>query len=211
MCMYLSRILLDTSKRKTQIALASPNKIHGAVEEAFSIKQSRNLWRIDTLHGKTYLLLLSSAKPDLSGIAEQFGYQGDCGESKVYDTLLDRIRKGAIWQFRLVANPVHSVKGEKSRGKVIAHISKKYQTEWLNQQAAKKGFQVLPESMCIMKSEWKIFNKRNEKQKVHILEVTYEGKLMVQDVDVFRDTLEKGIGREKAYGMGLLTIAGEEV
>ena len=67
--MYLSRVPLDVSRRKTQVAMVSPNKIHGAVEEAFSEKQDRNLWRIDTLRDKTYLLILSSAKPDLSGIA----------------------------------------------------------------------------------------------------------------------------------------------
>ena len=49
--MYLSRVGLDVSRRKTQIALVSPNKIHGAVEEAFARKQDRNLWRIDRLGG----------------------------------------------------------------------------------------------------------------------------------------------------------------
>ena len=34
----------------------------------------------------------------------------------------------------------------------------------------------------------------------------FEGLLCVEDVDVFRDTLVNGIGREKAYGMGMLTI-----
>ena len=53
--MYLSRVGLDVSRRKTQIALVSPNKIHGAVEEAFARKQDRNLWRIDRLGGHTYL------------------------------------------------------------------------------------------------------------------------------------------------------------
>ena len=39
--MYLSRIPLDIRKRKTQIALVSPNKIHGAVEDACLEKQKR--------------------------------------------------------------------------------------------------------------------------------------------------------------------------
>ena len=63
--MYLSRVGLDVSRRKTQIALVSPNKIHGAVEEAFARKQDRNLWRIDRLGGHTYLLIVSAEKPDL--------------------------------------------------------------------------------------------------------------------------------------------------
>ena len=112
--MYISRVPLDVSRRKTQIALVSPNKIHGAVEEAFSEKQDRNLWRIDILKGRTYLLIISAMKPDLSRIAVQFGFEEDWGETKEYDGLLKRIDKGSAWHFRLAANPVHSVKdGEK--------------------------------------------------------------------------------------------------
>ena len=33
--MYLSRIKLDTDKKHTKVALASYNKFHGAIEEAF--------------------------------------------------------------------------------------------------------------------------------------------------------------------------------
>lgn len=204
--MYLSRVPLDVSRRKTQVAMVSPNKIHGAVEEAFSEKQDRNLWRIDTLRDKTYLLILSSAKPDLSGIAAQFGFKDDCGESKEYDGLLKRIEKGSVWHFRLAANPVHSIKGGEKRGKVVAHISEKYQLEWLAAQAAKKGFRIMPDAVNVVESNWRIFAKRNSDQKVRLLEAVFEGLLCVEDVDVFRDTLVNGIGREKAYGMGMLTI-----
>ncbi len=204
--MYFSRVLLDTSKRKTQVAIVSPNKIHGAVEEAFGERQSRNLWRIDKLRDKSYLLIVSAVKPDLSCIAAQFGFEGDCGESREYDRLLNRIEKGSKWHFRLTANPVHSLKREKERGKVVAHTTEKYQLEWLYRQAEKKGFCILPDAACVMESNWRIFTKRNTRQKVRILEVVFEGTLCVEDVDLFRDTLMSGIGREKAYGMGLLTI-----
>lgn len=207
--MYFSRVPLDVSKRKTQIALVSPNKIHGAVEEAFCEKQSRNLWRIDKLRGKSYLLIVSAEKPDLSWIAAQFGFEDDCGESKEYGRLLGRIKKGSEWHFRLAANPVHSVKDGKKRGKVTAHTSEKFQLKWLEGQAEKKGFCLLPDSVKVMESNWRIFTKKNSRQKVRILEVVFEGRLCVEDADLFRDTLVNGIGREKAYGMGLLTIVSE--
>lgn len=209
--MYLSRVLLDISKRKTQIALASPNKFHGAVEDAFSDNRERNLWRIDTLRENTYLLLLSVSKPDLSHVAEQFGYPGTYTESKEYDRLLERIKEESIWHFRLVANPVHNIKNENGRGKVVAHVSEKYQIEWLNSQAEKNGFHLLPDTTFVKESNWMIFKKRNVTQKVRILAVTFEGILRVENVDAFRGALINGIGRGKAYGMGLLTIAGTEV
>ena len=40
-----------------------------------------------------------------------------------------------------------------------------------------------------------------------MLSVTYEGVLTVVDAEIFKKALVNGIGREKAYGMGLLTVA----
>ena len=204
--MYLSRVSLDLSKRKTQIALASPNKFHGAVEGAFFDNSERKLWRIDTFKKKTYLLILSMSKPDLSNIIEQFGFHGKCEESKEYDRLLERIEEGSVWHFRLVANPVHSIRIENGRGKVVAHIAEKHQLDWLDNQAEKKGFCLLMDTVSIRESDWKIFKKRNSDKKVRILAVTFEGMLRVRNADIFRDALVNGIGRGKAYGMGLLTI-----
>ena len=204
--MYLSRIPLDVSNRKTQMALVSPNKFHGAIEEAFAERQGRNLWRIDVLKNEMYILILSQTKPDLRYIANQFSKSDNCGETKEYEALLKRIQKESVWQFRLVANPTHSIKMENGRGKVAAHTVEKYQIEWLNNQSVKRGFSILPDTMRVTGTNWKIFNKRNIKQKVRLLEVAYEGKLKVDNVEVFKNTLIKGIGREKAYGMGLMTI-----
>ena len=204
--MYLSRVRLDVSRRKTQIALVSPNKIHGAVEEAFVRKQERNLWRIDRLKDDMYLLIVSAEKPDLSKIAVQFGFDNDCGESKEYGRLLERIQTGSNWHFRLTANPVHSIQGGKKRGKVVAHTSERYQLEWLEKQAAKRGFRIPPDGAYITESNWKIFSKGDSNQKVRILEVVFEGDLCVENADIFRNTLINGIGREKAYGMGMLTV-----
>ena len=62
--MFLSRIRLNTSLRKTQLAMASPNIFHGAIERAFDVKQVRNLWRIDKLMGQYFLLIVSKEKPN---------------------------------------------------------------------------------------------------------------------------------------------------
>ena len=61
--MYLSRAELDPTRRSTMIALTSPQKFHGAVENSFSGERRRRLWRLDSLNGKLYLLLLSEELP----------------------------------------------------------------------------------------------------------------------------------------------------
>ena len=48
--------------------------------------------------------------------------------------------------------------------------------------------------------------RKNGKRPVTLLAVTYEGILQVTDPEAFREMLCQGIGRGKAYGLGLMTI-----
>ena len=107
--MYLSRAELDPTRRETMVALISPQKFHGAVENAFPGARRRRLWRLDSLNGKLYLLLLSEERPDLTALCAQFG-TGAPPETRPYDPLLERVTAGSCWQFRLTANPTRSKK-----------------------------------------------------------------------------------------------------
>lgn len=143
--MYLSRVELDISKKQTQVALSARNKFHGAIENTFfgeDDERLRNLWRIDKVNGKMYLLLLSRLKPDLSNLVKQFGVASSTFETKEYDVLLNRITEQSVWQFRLVANPTKCLKKANGRGKRVAHVTPEHQKEWLVRQAEKHGFQI---------------------------------------------------------------------
>lgn len=207
--MYLSRIKLNTSKRETMQAIAAPNLFHGAIESAETAERSRKLWRLDTLYGEKYLLILTANEVDLSGVAEQFGY-GCEYECKCYDGLLDRITNGSKWRFRLKANPTIQKSSHKNgRGKILAHITTAHQEEWLAARAEKNGFSLSVGEWLVTESRWYIFKKNKEqKNRVKLLSVTYEGVLTVTDADTFKNALKNGIGREKAYGLGLMTVAG---
>lgn len=202
--MFLSRIHLNTELRKTQLAFQSPNLFHGAVESSFVNKQERNLWRIDKYMNQYYLLLLSEEKPNLENIINQFGYNGEYGEIKEYDGLLNRLENGQIWRFRLVANPTCALKQEGRKSKIVAHTSVGHQLEWLEKKAEKNGFIVRQSN--VIASDWKIFKKKNNSAKVRLKESTFEGILEINDVELFKKAMLKGIGRGKVYGMGLLTI-----
>ena len=58
--------------------------------------------------------------------------------------------------------------------------------------------------MCIC-FQWYTFTQKTGEQ-VKLLGVTYEGLLTVTDAEKFREALISGIGRGKAYGLGLLTV-----
>ena len=176
--MYLSRVELDPTRRSTMAALAAPQKLHGAVESAFTGERRRRLWRLDRLGERLYLLLLSEDVP------------------------------GSSWQFRLTANPTKCCKDPKApakRGTVAAHCSTKYQKQWLLDRAAKHGFALREEEFTVTRVQWQHFAKHGTRP-VTLLAVTYEGILQVTDPEQFRALLCQGMGRGKAYGLGLMTV-----
>lgn len=205
--MFLSRIPLDRYNRNTLRALSSPSIFHGAVESSFTGDRKRNLWRIDCLGNQLYLLLLSDCEPQLSSFCSQFGQGKYSFETKSYDRLLDRIKTGDKWRFRLTANPTKSISDRKNRksGKVVAHITTDFQKKWLVEKSEKNGFYVTENSFDIVQSRWVRFYKKGNNA-ISLISVTYEGVLEVTDADLFKNALTNGIGRGKAYGMGLLTI-----
>lgn len=216
--MYLSRIELNYRRRATIDALNSLHKLHAAIESSFPIstkKEGRILWRSDKLGNALYLLVLSTGKPDFSHIVEQFGWPGSeqKWETKNYSQLMERIKEGQRWQFRLRANPVHSVKQAgglqtqepAKRGKVYAHVTVQQQEQWLLERAAKHGFILQPGAFCVVQQEVRRFMRKSKP--VTLGMATFEGILEVTDELLFLQALTCGIGRAKAYGCGLLTIA----
>lgn len=191
-------------------ALVSPNLIHGAIEAAFNGEKMRRLWRIDELNGHNYILIVSEEKPQMEHMVKQFGNRSAevQWETKDYSQFLERVKNDTVWHFRLTANPTRACKDEKEkRGKVRAHITPYHQKKWLLERSEKNGFHVKEEEIDVVKSYWQRFYKGQERKRpVTILSVTYEGLLTVTDIEKFRQTLTGGIGRGKAFGMGMLTI-----
>lgn len=125
----------------------------------------------------------------------------------MYLTRLERIEVGSIWQFRLTANPTKACKSSQdpmARGTARAHITPFYQQQWLLERCESHVFSLAPEEVYVVGSRFYKGNQR--KHPVTVLSCTYEGLLTITDAEQFRQTLQNGIGRGKAYDLGLLTI-----
>ena len=203
--MYLSRIPLDFTDRNTMKALSSPSMFHGAISDSFMGERPDVLWRIDNLNNQLFMLILSIDKPNLTNFSRQFS-NGDHWETKDYDQLTKRIKDGNVLRFRLTANPTKSVSDKNGkRGKIAAHITTEHQKNWLIQKGTQNGFSVNERSFDVVQSKWYRFYKHGNNC-VTLLSVTYEGILEITDAEKFKSALIKGIGRGKAYGMGLMTV-----
>lgn len=218
--MFLTKMPINFRRRGAVKLLASPQAMHAAIQSAFAPSalesaDGRALWRIDRYakHEVT-LYLVSPVEPDLSHLVEQAGWQsGEMWQTRDYRRLLDRLATGQRWGFRLTANPVFS--GYKngvnwSDTKPLSHITAKQQADWLLNRAEAAGFHV-PDGP-LDEAQLRVVDRSTLRfvkgvHRVVIGTATFEGVLEVADVEKLSRTLTRGIGRAKAYGCGLLTLA----
>ncbi len=206
--MYLTRLQINTESYAALRVMNSQERMHALVAKAIEGQPERGLWRLDALRGRLYLLILSEHAPDMADAQRQIGFPDCPAETKDYAPLLARIEDGSVWHFRLTANPTESKPaGPGQRGRVQAVTVASAQRQWLARQAEKHGFALMEDGFDVVRSEWKLFQKGwNVRQSVTLLQATFEGVLTVTDTAAFRNALTKGIGRAKAYGMGMLTV-----
>lgn len=217
--MFLTKMPINRRRRAAAKLLAYPEAMHAAVEAAFApgaltSRSGRALWRVDSpAADEVSLYLVSPVEPDLSHLVEQAGWQtGQMWQCRDYSPVLESLRSGDRYSFRLRANPIHHGRSDRTQQtKPVAHVSVKHQEKWLLDRAERNGFVIPdgPESSALLTiTERGVmrFGKRNSSQ-ITIAHATFEGLLTVGDPDLLRDALTKGIGRAKAYGCGLMTLA----
>lgn len=187
------------------------NALHGAIEREFSGERDDHLWRLDVQpYGPSSLLLLSEKIPETGTVVRQFSPGGQW-ESKPYSSYISSIKNGERLAFTLTACPTKSVaqphtNGKKPRGKVCAITDRTGWAAWLEERSTRLGF-ALDGELLIRPCDKITVEKKKENRRFFLCPVRYDGALTVTDKDRFRDTLITGIGRGRAYGMGMMTVA----
>ncbi|MFI1176668.1 type I-E CRISPR-associated protein Cas6/Cse3/CasE [Streptomyces melanogenes] len=236
--MFLTRFRINTARPAARQVLSSPQTMHAAVMSAFpqilpsTPNTPRILWRIDRNASAEVLLYMTSThRPDFTHLVEQAGWPAAAASGtpgwQTYDyaPLLDRLDKGSTWNFRLTANPVHSVRNRDGvPTKRTAHLTPKHQLGWLLQRQDASGFRLVAKpadrqhtthgdtyQVVIRDQRHLDFGKRGpgtgRPNRVTLTTVTYDGRLEVTDPPALRRVLTQGIGKAKAYGCGLMTLA----
>ncbi|MBP3748711.1 MAG: type I-E CRISPR-associated protein Cas6/Cse3/CasE [Ruminobacter sp.] len=207
--MYLSRVEIDIGNRQKLRDLSHLGAYHNWVENSFPHEiengiRSRKLWRIDTIQGTRFLLLVSDEKPDLK-LLEQYGVSGSA-RTKSYDKFLESIEENKFYRFRVTLNPVKAIHQEDGkRGRVVPEITTEQQMKFFESRAEKLGFELVPNDYLIVEKSWVPMKKQGQKT-IKLSRATFEGILKVTDKTVFYHSLTKGIGKKKAYGFGLMTV-----
>lgn len=226
--MYLTRFQINPQRIGGRKLLSSPQVMHASVMSSFAEVPDRAdgprvLWRLDRdSKSRTHLCIVSPYKPDLTHLVEQAGWPTTARwETYDYGPFLDRLSTGDQWAFRLTANPVHSVRNKDGAPtKPTAHIGPRNQVRWLLQRQEAAGFKVVrrptasnaqdeldAHQLVVHSRRELVFKKKSAQKPVTLVTVTYDGRLEVTDPDAFRRALTRGIGKAKAYGCGLMTLA----
>lgn len=218
--MYLSKMALNPARRGGRFLLGNPQAMHAAVMSSFppaDTEGKRVLWRVDRLNHDVNLYVVSHMEPDFSHVIEQAGWATSTWQTRDYLPLLERVANQQQWGFRLQANPVKQSAMGETKGKRLAHVTPDQQIEWLKQRSHANGFLIAdgPDGAPWVQVNSKTKstfarqdpNHSGKRGAVTLVRVQFDGQLVVTDKELFKTALMQGIGRAKAYGCGLLTIA----
>lgn len=214
---------MNPRRRGTVRLVDSPQRLHAAVlatlpPDLADSASGRVLWRLDkpSAHELT-LYVVSPGRPSMEELQEECGWSQEPSWSTAdYRPFLERLAIGQVWAFRLAANPVRSVAGDRGRrGKVMPHVTADQQRDWLMERASRHGFRLAADNgeeamVQVTRREREQFARGRGEQRMRatVSRAQFDGVLTVTDADALRVTLTRGLGRAKAYGCGLMTLAG---
>ncbi len=231
--MHLTRFRINTARLGARSLLASPQRLHAAVMSSFAgalpsdANGSRVLWRLDrNARAEVLLYIVSEERPDLTHLVEQAGWPTTASwQMYDYGAFLGGLQAGSNWAFRLTANPVHHVRRKDGDPtKRTAHVTPRHQMGWLLARQEASGFRILetpPDRRRLAQGDEFQLTVRDERRhrfekanpqsdrrtSVPLVTVTFDGRLEVTDPVALARTLTSGIGKAKAYGCGLMTLA----
>lgn len=232
---FLSRIYLNPLRRSAQRLIASPQAMHAAVLGGLARQPvtERVLWRLETADPhRAVLYVVTASRPNWNHLVESAGWpdaDGGAAAVKAYDPFLASLAKGQRFAFRVKANPTtatkrpvrptvsqqEALKKTTARGVVVGERTARAQLDWFLRRTERWGFDVepdaegLPQLRIIERGRLSFVRSPQGSARCRVVmdTATFEGILVVVDPEVLRRVLTHGVGRGKAYGCGLVTLA----
>lgn len=220
----LARLLLPADEESR---VAAGHRLVWALFADAPDRERDFLWRADdgdVWHRATFLILSRRAPENRNGLFEI--------ETKPFTPTL---RSGQHIGFRLRASPgVSERRPGARRGKrvdPVARALRRFSTEeraelryremqeigaaWLSRQGERAGFTLVEEPadegrerplLRVDGDRWRTVPRDGGRQPVRFSVLDFEGVLQVTDPSVFLAALERGFGRARAFGCGLMLI-----
>ncbi|MCX4690701.1 type I-E CRISPR-associated protein Cas6/Cse3/CasE [Kitasatospora purpeofusca] len=213
MSLWLTRIVPDRRSREARRDGTNAVDLHHRVMSLFpddvadtTARQDLGvLFRTETASdGGHRILLQSSLPPDLNRLPPDYGP----GTTKSLAPLLDAVRPGLAVRYRIAANPIRKP-GRTTRElynlSAVVPLRGAAADGWWTRQAENAGLQVTTLHSTPLDAARGA--RRSDQRPIKHDRVLFEGTAVITDADRLRSRLSDGIGKGKAYGCGLLSIA----
>lgn len=165
------------------------------------------LFRIEDTPTGPHILLQSTHEPDLTRLPDGYG----TSRTRPLDALLDALRPGLNVRYRCVASAVRKP-GATTRQLYnlppVVPLRGPAAEDWWIRQADTAGLKPLTlHSQPLDAARGVREDRTGSKQRIRHARTRFDGTAAIIDPGLLRTKITLGIGRGKAYGCGLLSIA----
>lgn len=214
MTLWLTRIVPDTRSQDARRDLAGAIGMHRRIMSLFPSDAGPDprarfgiLFRTEDTPTGPNLLIQSTHKLDTSLLPDDYG----TALTRPLDALIDAIRPGLTIRYRCAASPVRKP-GTTTRALYnlppVVPLTGSAADEWWLRQADQSGLKPLTHHSHPLDAVRG--NRRPDDapaQRIRHARTQFDGTAAIIDPDQLRAAVLNGIGRGKAYGCGLLSIA----
>ncbi|WP_394614504.1 type I-E CRISPR-associated protein Cas6/Cse3/CasE [Lentzea sp. JNUCC 0626] len=217
--MFLSKLTINVRSREFRRDYANVHDMHRTIMSAYpdlsegtpARLEHKVLWRLDVTQSGYTQYVQSHTEPDWSRLPT--GHLMTQAEVRPLAPVLEAIAPGRKFSFRLLANPTRSARVENGQDvrKRRAHTTPEAQIEWLISRGERDGF-VIPtvrrgEPDVAPSPVPTLLGQKKDQGKITVVPVRFDGHLIVTDANAFSNAVINGVGRAKAYGCGLISLA----
>lgn len=197
--MNISRVLLDMRSSQVRRDVSDPYSMHATLMRASA--GERVLWRLEPCDTRIQSLLVAHEQLlNYGNVRDRYPDYLATVETRRIRT--ENVKAGGVYRFRLTGNPTVT-----REGKRYALSGPADQLLWLSRQGSRCGFTVL--GALVSEDRFRKGRRHNDDiGRIAFRSVAFDGHLRVEDLPVFHEALRMGIGHGKAFGCGLLTLAG---
>ncbi|CAL9427272.1 CRISPR-associated endoribonuclease Cse3 [Streptomyces sp. enrichment culture] len=216
MTTWLARLTLDTSRTDVREELRNAVAMHRRVMSLFPVMPAREearkrlgvLHRVEQFGRQAVLMVQSNRKAAPERLPNGYAVSS---ASRDIDPLLEAVAFGRRLSYRCDANPIRrpgSTTRElyKNLPPVVA-LDGRHADDWWHRRAELAGLKIYTHHSQPLGAAVGWRGKGSGAQNVRHHRVRFEGTAEIVEPDALRTAMTEGIGKGKAYGCGLLTIA----
>lgn len=197
--MYLSKLIINLMDRDVLCHFTDSYYWHRNIMSAFPHLESETprkdlgiLFRKVVSHSCVTIYVQSKVEPDWT--EKSWIYKHEC---KSIDSMLDSLANGSCVSFDLLCTPYYT----DTKNKLRSYIEPEKKLAWFTIKGKYHGFEVIDIATKLCTEQF-----TNIGNKIDLDATNLIGRLRIVDVEKFRDFYLTGVGREKAYGAGMLLL-----